>query len=311
MKVFESLTPSEKETAVALGNFDGVHLGHRKVISLALEEAANGLVPTVLTFSANPLEALGGESGGKILSREEKIRVFEELGVGQLYLLDFETVRDLSAEKFVRNVLGGTLRAKKACCGFNFTFGKGGTAGSDALCRLCAEEGIRTAVAEAVMAGGTPVSSTRIRGLIENGRAEEAAELLGRAFAYESPVLHGRRLGRKLGTPTLNQAVPEGFVLPKFGVYVSNVTLPDGAQYAGVTNVGVKPTVGSDAILAETWMPDYRGDELYGRTVRTELLRFLRPERRFSGIDELREAIRKDGAKAREFYRMAFPSGKK
>lgn len=311
MKVFENLTPSERETAVALGNFDGVHLGHRKVISLALEEAANGLVPTVLTFSANPLEALGGESGGKILSREEKIRVLEELGVGQLYLLDFETVRNLSAEEFVRDVLGGTLRAKKACCGFNFTFGRGGTAGSQELYQLCAEEGIRTAVAEAVMADGTPVSSTRIRGLIENGRVEEAAVLLGKAFAYESPVLHGRRLGRKLGTPTLNQAVPEGFVLPKFGVYVSNVTLPDGAQYAGVTNVGVKPTVGSDAVSVETWMPDYRGDELYGRIVRTELLRFLRPERRFSGIDELRDAIRKDGAKAREFYRTAFPSGKK
>lgn len=310
MKVFENLTPSQRETAVALGNFDGLHLGHRKVISLALEEAANGLVPTVLTFSANPLEALGGESGGKILSRKEKIRVLEELGVGQLYLIDFETVRDLSAERFVREVLGGTLRAKKACCGFNFTFGRGGTAGRDALCQLCAEEGIRPAVAEAVLADGTPVSSTRIRGLIVNGRVEEAAVLLGRAFAYESPVLHGRRLGRELGTPTLNQAVPEGFVLPKFGVYVSKVTLPDGAQYAGVTNVGLKPTVGSDAVLAETWMPDYHGDELYGRTVRTELLRFLRPEVRFNGIDELREAIHKDGAKAREFYRSAFPSGR-
>ena len=311
MKIFEKLTPSERETAVALGNFDGVHLGHRKVISLALEEVPNGLVPTVLTFSANPLEALGGESGGKILSREEKIRVLGELGVEQLYLLDFETVRNFSAEEFVRNILGGTLRAKKACCGFNFTFGRGGTAGSEALCQLCAEEGIRTEVADAVMAGGTPVSSTRIRGLIENGRVEEAADLLGRTFSYESLVLHGRQLGRQLGTPTLNQAAPEGFVLPRFGVYVSKVTLPGGAQYAGVTNVGVKPTVGSDAVWVETWMPDYKGTELYGKTVRTELLRFLRPERRFAGLDELREAIRRDGAKAREFYRKAFPSKQK
>lgn len=305
MKVYRNLTPSERESAVALGNFDGLHLGHRKVVSFAVEEAANGLVPTVLTFAENPLCGLGGRAGGRLLTEEEKIRLLGKFGIRQLYILDFTAVRDLSAEEFVDRILRRVCRAKQACCGFNFTFGRGGTAGSDVLCRLGASRGIRVKVAGAVLAGGTPVSSTRIRGLIENGRVEEAAELLGRPFDYESEVLPGRRLGRKLGTPTLNQAVPRGFVLPRFGVYVSRVELGNGRRYAGVTNIGVKPTVGSDSVTVETWMPDYPGPDLYGERVRVSLLKFLRPERKFQGLPELRAEILRNGAQARAFLRSA------
>ncbi|MCI1954866.1 MAG: riboflavin biosynthesis protein RibF [Oscillospiraceae bacterium] len=306
MKVYHDLTPSEGESAVALGSFDGLHLGHRRVISLALEGAGKGLVPTVLTFAENPKLRGNGEFGGLLLAPEEKIRLLERMGVGQLYLLDFDAVKDLSPEAFVAGILEGTCRAKRACCGFNYTFGRGGTAGSADLRRLCAGRGIEAAVAGPVLADGTPVSSTRIRGLIANGRTEEAARLLGRPFGYESAVIPGRRLGRRLGTPTLNQKVPEEFVRPRFGVYASAVTV-GRKTYCGVTDVGVKPTVGSSCVLAETWMPGYTGPDLYGRTVRVGLLKFLRPERRFPGLDELREEIRRNGRQAAEYFRKNHP----
>ena len=238
MEIYETLTPSAGESAVALGNFDGLHVGHRRVISLALEGAGRGLIPTVFTFAENPLADLGSAPGGRILPREEKIRLLEELGVKQLYILPFCEVRDLSAEDFVGRVLVGTLKAKKVCCGFNFTFGRGGKADSGTLRDLCAERGVEADVAGAVMLEGTPVSSTRIRGLIENGRVDEAARLLGRPFGYRSPVLRGRRLGHTLGTPTLNQALPAGFVRPRFGGYASAVRLGD-RTFLGVTNGGV------------------------------------------------------------------------
>lgn len=301
MKVYYDLTPSDGESAVALGNFDGLHLGHRKVISCALEGAKQGLIPTVMTFTVNPKLRKDGFEG-ILLPLDEKIRLLDAMGIQQLYLLDFDSVKHISPKGFVTDILKNVCKAKKACCGFNYTFGRGGSAGSVDLEKLCAEQGIKTAIAGPVMADGTPVSSTRIRGLIENGRVDEAAHLLARPFGYESEVISGRKLGRKLGTPTLNQTVPEDYVLPKFGVYVSAVTV-DGKVYCGVTNVGVKPTVGSSVALAETWMPDYVGPDLYGHTVRVGLLKFLRPERKFPGLAELKAEINHNGEQAREYFR--------
>lgn len=294
MEICHDLVPSKEACAVALGNFDGLHLGHRRVLSLALAGAGRGLLPAVLTFDARPADGL-------IFSQERKARILGRLGFRRLYLLHFETVRGMGAEEFVGAALAGACRAKLACCGFNFTFGRGGAAGCEDLSRMCAARGIGTAVAPAVIAGGRPVSSTRIRGLIAEGRVEEAARLLPCPFGYESAVLPGRRLGRRLGTPTLNQTLPAGFVRPKFGVYVSAVYFGGGA-YAGVTNVGVRPTVGGKEALAETWMPRYSGGDLYGETVRVDLLRFLRPEARFAGLPELRGAILRDGEEAAAYF---------
>lgn len=299
MRIYNGLTPGEGKSSVALGNFDGLHAGHRRVLSLSLEAAERGLVPTVLTFAYGT----GGNADGEILPLDRKIELFGGLGVRQLYLLDFAAIRDLSPEEFVDGVLIGVCKAEEACCGFNFTFGRGGTAGGAELTELLSKRGRKTRVAEAVLSGGAPVSSTRIRGLIASGRVDEAAVLLGRPFGFYSPVLHGRRLGRELGTPTVNQAVPEASVKPRFGVYASLVRLA-GGTWTGVTNVGVKPTVGSDRVLAETWMPEYRGPELYGETVQVDLMKFLRPERKFGGIGELREQILKDGASAAGFFGM-------
>jgi len=300
MKIYEELTPCEGETAVALGSFDGLHLGHRAVISQTLGEP--GLTPTVLTFADNPLCDLGGSTGGELMTREQKVQVLEEFGVRQLYLLRFSTIMNFTAEQFVKDVLMNVLHAKKVCCGFNFTFGAGGRAGSKELQQLCAAQGLRTAVAPAVLADGEPVSSTRIRALVAQGHMGGAAELLGRPYGYFAEVRHGQQLGRQLGTPTLNQEIPKTFVLPRFGVYASRVYLL-GSAYCGVINVGLRPTVDGHHVTAETWLPDYSGPEFYGETVRTDLLHFLRPEQKFPSVEALGQQIQTDGERAKDFLR--------
>ncbi|QEY35132.1 riboflavin biosynthesis protein RibF [Caproiciproducens galactitolivorans] len=301
MRINYDLTPALANTAVALGSFDGLHVGHQKVIGSAVEAKKDGLLPAVLTFARNPLADLGGCAGGEILSQEQKIHILEKFGVEQLYILNFSTIKDYTPEEFVDRVLIRVCHAKQVCCGFNFTFGCGGKGNSHTLEQLCGERGLKTKIAEAVLLDGDTVSSTRIRGLIANGDVDEAARLLGRPYGYRSPVLHGRKLGRRLGTPTLNQAIPKNFVLPRFGVYVSRAVF-GGKEYCGVTNVGIKPTVGSPCVLAETWLPDYSGEDFYGKTVRVDLMKFLRPEKKFAGLDELRAEIHKNGEQAKEYF---------
>lgn len=298
MKVYHDLTPGASRAAVALGCFDGLHLGHQKVITAA---RGPGLTPSVLTF-ADPLGELGGKSGGQLATKRQKLRLFESLGVEQVYSLRFSAIRNLSPEQFVDEVLIRVCHAEKICCGFNFTFGYRGAGTAETLRALCALRGIDCEVAPAVELAGEPVSSTRIRALVEEGEIERANRLLGRPFGFDFEVVRGRQLGRTLGTPTINQVFTPEFVLPRFGVYASLVRLNDG-DYYGVTNVGVKPTVGADAPLSETWIPEYHGEDLYGENIQVELIGFIRPEVKFSGVEELQENILRDGGTAERMMR--------
>lgn len=298
MKVYHDLTPGASRAAVALGCFDGLHLGHQKVITAA---RGPGLTPSVLTF-ADPLGELGGKSGGQLATKRQKLRLFESLGVEQVYSLRFSAIRNLSPEQFVDEVLIRVCHAEKICCGFNFTFGYRGAGTAETLRALCAPRGIDCEVAPAVELAGEPVSSTRIRALVEEGEIERANRLLGRPFGFDFEVVRGRQLGRTLGTPTINQVFTPEFVLPRFGVYASLVRLNDG-DYYGVTNVGVKPTVGADAPLSETWIPEYHGEDLYGENIQVELIGFIRPEVKFSGVEELQENILRDGGTAERMMR--------
>lgn len=298
MKVYHDLTPGAVRAAVALGCFDGLHLGHQKVITAA---RGPGLTPSVLTF-ADPLGELGGKSGGQLATKRQKLRLFDSLGVEQVYSLRFSAIRNLSPEQFVDEVLVGVCHAEKICCGFNFTFGYRGAGTAETLKALCAPRGIDCEVVPAVELAGEPVSSTRIRALVEKGDIERANRLLGRPFGFDFEVVRGRQLGRTLGTPTINQVFTPEFVLPRFGVYASLVRLNDG-DYYGVTNVGVKPTVGADAPLSETWIPEYHGEDLYGENIQVELIGFIRPEVKFSGVEELQENILRDGGTAERMMR--------
>ena len=302
MKVLTELVHSEKPTSVALGYFDGVHRGHAAVIGEAVQCAKeNGYIPTVFTLLQSPRTILKGEKSKNIITLDEKLGILESMGVELVYLMDFAGIKDITAEEFVRDIIYGCFNARHTACGFNYHFGAGAKGHGFELGEMCGKYGISVFAKHRITMSGSPISSTRIRECIVNGDIPSANEMLGRLYGFRLPVIHGRQLGRKLSTPTLNQEFPEGLVLPLFGVYASSVNV-DGKEYCGVTNIGIKPTVGSDRVLIETWMPDYSGSELYGKTIDIRLLENIREERKFSDIDTLKEEIIRNGKKAKEIF---------
>ena len=294
------LSPQQQHTAVALGFFDGVHRGHRRVLSLCAAQKAQGLMPVCLTFSESPRAVMNGGEFFYLMTRRDKVKVLEKIGMEQVIFADFRAIMHLSPEEFFHEILVKKLRAKALFCGFNYHFGKNAEGDSALLQRLCDESGIALTVVPPEKNDGEVVCSTFIRGLIADGEVERANELLGARFGFSAEITHGRRLGRELGTPTLNMPLEIDLVVPKFGVYASLVTLESGERFGGVTNVGVKPTVGGTVPLWETWMPDYHGGEIYGQTADVRLLDFIRPEQKFNSLDELKDEILKNSERALE-----------
>lgn len=290
-------TKGVKASAVALGFFDGLHAGHRKVIEAAVTEKANGLTACVFTFT------LGGErpqskEGAHLLQTESlKERYMEEAGVDFYFSPQFDQFKSLSPRDFV-DALREKLGAKVLCCGENFRFGAGAKGDIHLLGELCDEFGIRLVQVPSVCLLGEVVSSTRIRTLIEGGQVKEAGILLGRLFGYDFPVTTGRQLGRTMNFPTINQLIPQNFILPRFGVY-SSITHLEGAFYPSVTNIGVCPTVGGKKPQSETHILSYEGD-LYGKQVQVDLVDFIRPEQKFPNIKVLQEQIARDSETARQ-----------
>jgi riboflavin kinase/FMN adenylyltransferase len=282
-------------TCVALGLFDGLHPGHEVVILSAVREARRrGLVPCVFTFTTGGALPLA-KSRGDLMSKTLFLERLEHFGAACVIRPAFEEFRDLSPEAFVREILRERLGAAMVSCGENFRFGKGAAGDTAALRRICGDCPA-VEVLPLVNVDGTPVSSSEIRAAIRAGEMERASLLLGRRFAIDFKVVHGRKLGRTLGAPTINQPFPDGFVEPKFGVYATLATV-HGREHVAVTNVGVKPTVGSDRVLAETYIHGFSGD-LYGESVNVSFLRFLRPEQKFDDIAALKEQILQDSETA-------------
>lgn len=277
-------------SALALGAFDGLHRGHWAVIRAAAEACPGSA--GVVTFDRSPSGAPA------LLTPGDKLDLLERAGIAWVVSFPFEGVREMPAETFFRQVLVERCRAKALFCGEDFRFGKG-AAGDAALLRtLCGETGTALTVLPPVTEDGEKISSTRIRKAVERGDLPAAEKLLGRPFGYTLEVIHGNHIGTGLGTPTINQALPEGFTLPPFGVYASRAEI-GGRAYTGVTNIGVKPTVGSDRVLSETWILGYHGD-LYGKGVGLALLDFIRPERKFGSLAELKAEIVKNAAQAQD-----------
>ncbi|MDD2955138.1 MAG: riboflavin biosynthesis protein RibF [Oscillospiraceae bacterium] len=284
--------------SVALGFFDGVHKGHQAVVRQAVEMAGDTLAPAVFTFRPSDHMPTRKQGSGILCTEAQKETLLRSLGIQRISAPDFEEIRGVGGEDFVRRILWKELGARALCCGEDFRFGKGAAFTVRELEALCAEMGIRLAVAPPVLDGGEPVSSTRIRAAVAAGEMETAARLLGRPFSLEFPVAHGRQLGRRLNFPTINQVFPQRFALPRFGVYAASVQW-EGKLYPAVANVGVKPTVGAENPLAETYIVGFSGD-LYGETVPVSLISFLRPERKFPSVELLREQIARDKAAAME-----------
>lgn len=287
-----------ENSAAALGLFDGVHLGHRSILDRAAECRAEGLVPAAFTFNTETFPRKHGHPFEYICTQKRKLSLLEDMGIGLVYSPDFSDIQEMDGERFCREILVGTLHAKKVFCGSDFRFGRMAGWGYKELADFGRKMGFEAVLVDAVMHGGQEVSSTRIRQHLKAGEPEKAASLLGRPYAVTGVVVHGRALGRTIDFPTINQPFHKGQLVPAKGVYLSRVHTSEGT-YNGITNIGVKPTVSEENIpLAETYLFDFSGD-LYGQDCVTELIRFIRPEQKFENITALRTAIAQDCETAR------------
>ncbi len=281
------------ETAVALGIFDGIHKGHRAVLERTIEAKSSGLVPAVFTFNTQSIRTKHDEPYQFIMTDSEKIQTLDEMGIAYVCSPDFETLKEMSAEDFVRLILIEKIKAKAVVCGPEFRFGKDALCGYSELRQFGKKYGFEVFLIEPFIIDDIPVSSSYIKELIKNGDVGKAEMFLGRSPSVYGEVIHGNEIGRTIDFPTINQAFYENQIIPKFGVYASQ-TLVSGKSYRSVTNIGVKPTVENNGKpVCETHLLDFSGD-IYGSTVRVTLLEYIRGECRFGSLDELKEQIGKD-----------------
>ena len=267
---------------IALGFFDGVHLGHRELLRSARERAEAMKLPLgVFTFTTDsPIK-----KGKKIYSDSERCALLREAGADFALICSFGEVSELSPEDFVLKVLIGKLSARVAVAGFNYRFGKGASGDAAALTHLMERAGGCALICEDVTLDGETVSTTRIKARLEAGEVAEAARLLGAPFRISGEVTHGNSVGRKLGFPTVNTSRDEWLLLPRRGVY-RTATVIDGKVFSALTNVGSCPTFGDRDVHCETYILDFDGD-LYGRNITVYFLDYLREEIRFESEKEL------------------------
>ncbi|MCI3181491.1 bifunctional riboflavin kinase/FMN adenylyltransferase [Caulobacter sp. CCUG 60055] len=298
---WRGLDAAAKGAAVALGNFDGVHRGHQRVIADAAKAAgALGVPLGVISFEPHPRRLFQPTAEPfRLMTPHQQARALGDLGVDLFYLLPFGVeMAGMSDETFAREVLAEGLGARHVAAGFDITFGKGRTGDPAALRRYGEAFGFSVSVAEALGDDeADKFSSSAVREALHQGHPERAAKILGRPFAIEGVVVKGQQLGRQLGFPTAN--VPMGdYVLPRLGVYATRTRLPDGREAPGVANIGVNPTTGLVEPRLEVWLFDF-DEDIYGQTIETDLIAFLRPELKFDGLDALVKQVNADAAVAR------------
>ncbi len=291
-------SPLETDTVGTIGIFDGVHVGHRKLLDLVKAEAcAKGLASLVVTFDPHPQSVLTGVNLPLIVPFRERVRLLGEAGVDLVVCYTFTPrFARLSAERFVRDVLASTLRMKSIYIGPDFLFGSGRGGNVDLLKKLGCEVGFSTHVVGPFYLDGTVISSTSIRSMIEEGDVKGAARFLGAFFSLSGKVVEGEKRGRLLGYPTANVAT-DWTLLPRRGVYATRAHVC-GACWGSITNVGTRPTFGDGKLLVETHLFDFEGD-IYGADIRVEFVDRIRDERRFESVEELKAAIGRDVEKAR------------
>ena len=293
------------DRVIALGFFDGVHLGHAALLRLTRRRADEmGIPAAVLTFDTHPDTLVYHQPVPLINTLEDRKYLMEEkFSMDEVILAHFDrAMMEMPWEAFVEDYLLGELGAKHVVCGHDFSFGYRGQGTPDKLRRLCAQRGVGVNVVDKVSLGGITVSSTHIRQLIRQGDMEAVAQMLGHRHFLSGEVLHGKELGRRLGFPTANLALPEGLIAPAYGVYATLVTLPDGSAHPAVTNVGVRPTVHDQlGRLVEAWILDCTA-ELYGETIRVEFFTRLRGEKKFDSLEALREEVLRNADETRIYF---------
>ncbi len=274
---------------VALGTFDGLHIGHRAVITSEKTEYERKIA---LMFKEHPQLTLRGKHPGILITPEKEKILLREWGVEAEYM-DFKDISDLSPEEFVDEILVKKYNAHSLACGFNYRFGKNACGDVNTLKILCAQREIKLTVVDEIDYFGEPVSSTRIRKAVTEGDMKSAYNMLGRFYSYDFEVRHGDERGRILGSPTINQFFMKDFCVPQFGVYAS-FTVVDGKKYPSVTNIGVRPTIeGVSEKRSETNIIGFQGD-LYGKHPEVFIIEKIRGELKFNSLDELSAQIGKD-----------------
>lgn len=301
---WQGLAPADRGASIAMGNFDGVHLGHRSVIEAARAHGPLG----VLTFEPHPREFFApGAPAFRLMNAEARANRLARLGTEFLYELPFgPAMAGFTPEDFVAEVLVAGLGVRHVTVGADFCFGKGRRGTGDTLCDLGARHGFGVTIAPLLRGASGEISSTAIRAALAEGHPDQAAAMLGHLHRIEGAVIHGEKRGRELGYPTANMGVA-GLHLPKLGVYAVKVdvlTGPQAGSYGGAASLGVRPMFGENTPNLETFIFDFAGD-LYGQHLSVALVAYLRPELKFDGLPALIAQMQADCTRAREILATA------
>lgn len=305
MKIFHGTENAniQKPTVLTLGVFDGLHLGHQRIMETVAERAAAvGAVPTAITFDPHPRAVLHPESAPPLLQTlDQRLANLEVLGIEQAIVVQFdESFAKQPAEDFITEIINDRLQAKEVHLGQDFAFGRGRGGNIELLKKMGGELGFTAEEVPEVRLRGHRISSSKIRHLLNEGRVNLARRMLGRPYGVEGVIERGAQRGRTIGFPTANLR-PHNRVIPKFGVYAT-ATLVDGTWRRSITNIGVRPTFENDAEPSiESFIFDFEGN-LYGDVLRVRFLHRIRDERKFNGIDELRAQIERDTARAGNYF---------
>lgn len=284
----------DRETAVAIGKFDGVHIGHRRLLEEIREKKKDGLCACVFTFDPAPAVLFGQSDGKELTTKEEKHVLFERAGVD--ILIEFPMTPETAAimpEVFATEILAERMQTRFLAAGSDLSFGAGGAGNAQLLQRLAPELGFQVKTIAKICLDGKEVSSTYVRSCVEKGDMRLAEKLLGMPYPVLGTVVKGNQLGRNLGFPTVNLLPQENKLLPPNGVYFSQVRYK-GRLYRAISNVGYKPTVTEERVMGlESYLYDFQED-IYGESIEVYLLEYSRPERRFESVEALRGQLEKD-----------------
>jgi riboflavin kinase / FMN adenylyltransferase len=305
MKVFHDINNANilRPTCLTLGVFDGLHLGHQRIMQTVVERAnATNTTPTVITFDPHPRSVLSPENAPPLLQTlDQRLSAFEFLGIKQTIVIRFDQeFASIDAEFFLRHTIHERLQAKEVYLGEGFAFGKKRSGNFELLSKISREIGFIAKEIPEIKLRGNRISSSKIRNLLSAGEVNLARRMLGRPYGVEGQIVRGFQRGRTIGFPTANLK-PKNRVVPKYGVYAT-ATLIDDVWRKSITNVGVRPTFENELEPSvETFIFDFDGD-LYGDSLRLRFLHRIRDERKFNGIDELKAQIKKDCDVASNYF---------
>ncbi len=292
----------EEKSAVAIGKFDGIHQGHQKLLDCITGQKEQGLKAVVFTFDPPPSVLFQTSSAKELMTKEEKRKAFSEMGIDILieFPLTYETAA-MEPQDYIEEFLVRRMRAAYIAAGTDVSFGAKGAGNYMLLLSMAALLGYELQLIDKVCYNGREISSTYVKEEVERGNMETARVLLGSPYSVSGTVVHGKQFGRTIGMPTVNLLPGTRKLLPPNGVYYSEVIM-DGGEYYGITNIGYKPTVSEEGqIGVETYIYGFNGD-IYGKEITVKLLKFKRPERKFSGKEDLKKQMMKDIEEGKNFH---------